>query len=351
MKKIITLILASALLLTCMSTSLAVTATYHEGKVTVTTGNEGFYEIWIDGVGSGYWVGTGRPSNTFSIELADGQHTVRLYSPDGDGSETDTFWVGAEVTEGPTEEPTVEPTEEPTVEPTEEPIVEPTAEPEEKEKEPKPTENASTVPSENEIEHLPIEAAAIVKEPTCTETGLDSNNAAVPALGHLYRADKKDGDNIEYRCIRCDNTMKAGQYSMVKDRLGSIVTDADKNVVSYQAYAKKDTPKIYYIKPEKSGELTLTLDSNVIVTLMREGFDRVAFLNGNDELIMNMNYISKKWFDTDERINCYQIVTDPYAEGGKLVKFYAVTDTEIISATYFLDVQLNGEDLFMNGVY
>ena len=45
MKKILALVLATLMLLGMVSTAFAVEASYQDGKVTVTTGDSGFFEI------------------------------------------------------------------------------------------------------------------------------------------------------------------------------------------------------------------------------------------------------------------------------------------------------------------
>ena len=94
MKKAITAFLIALIIMSLCGSALAVSVTYNNGKVTVSGSDAGFYEIIIDGVNTYHWVGTGMASNTFAWELEEGEHTVRLYSPDGDGSSYDTFYVG-----------------------------------------------------------------------------------------------------------------------------------------------------------------------------------------------------------------------------------------------------------------
>ena len=126
MKKLFCCLLAAALLLTCVSFALAVnvSAYYNDGKVVVNGPDEGHYTIFLDGKGTGAWVGKGHTTATIEKTLAAGTHSINLYDEFGGASGSCSFVVkGEEPT--PTPEPTATP--EPTVTP--EPTAEPTATP------------------------------------------------------------------------------------------------------------------------------------------------------------------------------------------------------------------------------
>ena len=120
MKKWICFAAAALVTMSLICPALAVEAVYNDGKVTVSTESSGFFEILVDGIFVGRWVGTGMPRNTFVMELEPGEHRVRIYCPDDGSSETNTFIV-----EGPEQEEE-QPTEAPA---TEAPVADPTATP------------------------------------------------------------------------------------------------------------------------------------------------------------------------------------------------------------------------------
>ncbi len=111
MKKLLSLLLAGLLLAVCSSAALAdVSASYSDGKVTVSTDEYGFWEITIDSEWVGYGVGHLHPSNTFSMPLEDGEHKVHIFCPDEGRTITCTFWAGdaqpADAPDAPDAEPT-----------------------------------------------------------------------------------------------------------------------------------------------------------------------------------------------------------------------------------------------------
>ena len=143
MRKFFCFLFAAMLLISCVSFALAVnvSAYYNDGKVVVNGSDEGHNTIYLDGKGTGAWVGKGKTTAIIEKTLAAGTHSINLYDEFGDASGSCSFVVkGEEPTTTPeptaTPEPTVTPeptaTPEPTVEPTvtPEPTAEPTATPE-----------------------------------------------------------------------------------------------------------------------------------------------------------------------------------------------------------------------------
>jgi len=140
MKKIACLLLAVLLMVvagTALAESVGVSASYNETAktLTVSTSADGYFIIFVDGAATDYSLTTSNKSYTFSIELGNGTHSVRIWDEENYNSGSTSFKVGPEATEvpAPTEAPVV-PTEAPVI-PTEVPVVpteapvEPTAAP------------------------------------------------------------------------------------------------------------------------------------------------------------------------------------------------------------------------------
>ena len=104
MKKLICLLLAALLTLMLLSAALAgVEAYYQDGKVTLTTGEEGFWEVSIDGKPINRWVGSGHPTGVYPMALEDGEHTAAI--DNGKQTLTAVFWVGDEQPQAENAEP------------------------------------------------------------------------------------------------------------------------------------------------------------------------------------------------------------------------------------------------------
>ena len=106
MKKLVCLLLA-ALMLSAGTALADVSAVYSNGKVTVFTDEEGYWEITIDTEWAGRWVGTGMPRNTFSMRLEDGEHQAFIYDQNSGRMLSASFWVGDAPTPAPTFQPVV----------------------------------------------------------------------------------------------------------------------------------------------------------------------------------------------------------------------------------------------------
>ena len=283
MKKYVFLAAVMLVLILSVTAAFAVEATYRDGKITVTTGSSGFYEIIIDGNLTDRWVGTGMPSNTFSMKLKDGQHTVRLYSPDGDAGSSNTFWVG----EKPADTPAPEATEAPKAEP--------------------------TVPVAPDHTHVPELLPEV--EPTCTEEGKTSGTKCsvcgeviseqmpVPALGHRYKIVKHNDTTNSFECVRCGDKMQAKANTAVRNRYGNIILNEKGEVANYQA--KGDGQTMVLSLEQAAEQAVLTLDNSLIIQLMREGYTQVEVVNGNADAVIDMQKITPSWFNTTDKVENY----------------------------------------------
>ena len=301
MKKTICFLLTAMMVAAITLPALAadVTASYDHGKLSVSTTAESWFRINVDGVGTGRSLTPKVPSLTFEYELSDGDHRIGI-SSDVAGGGTVTIKVvnGVSVNGSSAEESSAEESSLPSSE---------TA---------KPVEHST---------HTSVEIPA--KEPTCTETGLTAGEKCqeggeiltaqeiIPALGHRYMVAGKNGDTVSYKCVRCDAELKAKAGEAVQNRLGNIVTDEEGKPVDYTAGANQADEKVIVITVDKpAGEATLTLDTNLIVQLFREGYNSVEFVNGKADLVISLNSITKTWFSTEKAITAYLFTTNSEPE-------------------------------------
>ncbi len=92
MKKIGCFLLAALLLTAWTGVSLAdVTASYYGGQLTVSTDEQGFWEIFVDGEWTGYWVGSKMPTCTVLTALEEGEHTISIFNSDENKTRTVTI--------------------------------------------------------------------------------------------------------------------------------------------------------------------------------------------------------------------------------------------------------------------
>ena len=357
MKKAITAFLIALIIMSLCGSALAVSVTYNNGKVTVSGSDAGFYEIIIDGVNTYHWVGTGMASNTFAWELEEGEHTVRLYSPDGDGSSYDTFYVGkkADMTayyengvlhvstktkadfkilvDNVDTNMTLSPAE---------PIIsfpyELTAG-EHKVKiqsendgsatvritvksgatpkpgtSPEPT--ATPVPDPDHTVHTPVTVPGV--EPTCTKDGLTEGimcaeggeilapQQVIPALGHRYRVESSSKTNVTYCCVRCGKTLRAYPNEAVPNRYGKIVKNLDGAVLNYQAVPAKNDGSTIVLKLDQAADAAvLTLENSLIPQIIREGYTKVEIVKGDFDAVVELNKISSSWFSVKGAVENY----------------------------------------------
>ena len=292
MKKTVLFLTVLTLLLALTATALAadVSASYKNGKLTVSTSSSGWFTISVDGVGTGRSLTPKAPTLTFDYELSNGFHRVSISSmTTGSGS------VTIEVTDGTvTPRPDYKPSGTPTPDPraTKDPKATAT---------PKPT----TVPADHDHVAEPIPAV----EPTCTKTGLTAGEKCalcgeiltpqqvVPALGHRYRVESSSKSNVMYRCVRCDKVLKASPNEAVANRYGNIVTCLDGKVLTYQAVPSKNDEKTIVLKLDQAADAAvLTLENSLIPQIIREGYNKVEIVKGDFDAVVELNKISRSWF-------------------------------------------------------
>ena len=299
MKKLICILAAAMMIALSVSAAYAVDATYHDGKVTVSTGDSGFYEILIDGMGTGRWVGTGMPSNTFRWELKNGEHTVRLYSPDGDPGSSATFTVS----DGTAAEH---------------------------------TDQSNGVAQEDQKDGK-SDAVNVISaaEPTCTKNGVTAEGETIPALGHRYAVVNHNDTTNFYECMRCGSKLQAGIKDPVQNRYGNIILDENGAAAGYKAAPDKDTERTMTFTLDQAAEqFTLMLDNSLIMQIIRDGFTQVKIVNGEKETVIDLYQISPNWFSTSEKVDNYNFSVD--SEGQVAVE--TLVNGETLAAEDFTGV-------------
>ena len=284
MKKTAVLMLAALMTLLLMSPALAVdvSASYSDGKLTVSTTTSGYFKIIVDGVGTGKTVTPSVPTITIDYPLSEGQHKISLQNDvRGGGSTT--------ITVGKTEAGPV-----------------PTARP-----------AASNTPHEHSYQ--PLAASA----PTCTQKGytegewcvtggeITREQEEIPALGHRYAFRKLEGSKASYRCVRCGAGLTIGAKETPENRFGmDVLVDRDGKGVEYSAKAEEGAMVIRALRQGADADVGLHLDTGLIMFLIREGSRKVSYVNGVSELEIDLNAISPSWFDTGDGIGCYIFTTN-----------------------------------------
>ena len=293
MKKLICLTIAMFAMLACMNVALAVDAVYNNGIITVSTSDSGFFEIIIDGTLTDRWVGTGMQSNSFSMQLENGKHTVRLYSPDGDGGSSNTFWVG--------------------------PVQE------------NAQENGES--SESGTSNEPVKVSAA--EPTCVKEGVDENGNTIPALGHRYKIVNHTDSMNYFECVRCGNKMQANANMAIQNRYGNIILNGEGAVADYKAAPSKENKSVMTFTLDQAAEkIVVTLDNSLIMQIMREGSSQVEIVNGKTVTTIDLYQISPSWFNTAEKVETYIFTVDSEAQ----ITVQTMVNGELLTADTFAGV-------------
>ena len=206
------------------------------------------------------------------------------------------------------------------------------------------------------IDHTP--KAVEGKAATCTEKGLTEASVCavcgtelkaheeIPALGHDYKVVDKSNGRIYYKCSRCGDTFNEKDPNYVaksnKNAYGNILKDTNNVFVDYTA---EGNGKILVIKADLSKEYTseigMYLDADLIAQIQKEGYTAIEYINGEADIVIELDGIASTWFDTNSAIWCYVFSTDPAAAEGTLVKVEAqISGTDKVPATAFSGVTL-----------
>ncbi len=293
MRKFVCLAASVILALGLICPALAVEAYYKDGKVTVSTDDEGFYEIIVDGINVGKWVGTGFHTNTFAMELEPGEHRVRLYSPDGDGGSSTTFIV-----EDPNQ--------------SEEPV--PTDKPDDSGKEEQSeghTHTPKVVPATEPGHGVDGKTEGV----TCSVCGqVIQPQKTIPGESHQYAVIKKTDKKVTYECVICGETLELNSGDPVENRFGDIILDENGDPARYTAAPDgKDADMIVLTVNQPVDTAELTLENALIMRTIREGYKVVRVVNGEVVLTVDLYQVTPSWFGEGARIDAYHFTVDSEA--------------------------------------
>jgi len=326
MKKVVCAFLALTMILAMTATALAadVSASYSNGMLTVSTSSDGWFRISVDGQGTDRSLTPRVPTLTFAYALKDGAHRISISSDIvGSGSTTIQVVNGSSTGEGGSQ-PQPKPTEAPVIKEHDEHV-------------------AETIPA---------------VEPTCTKNGLTEGERCtvggeilteqqeIPALGHHYVMQQREGKKVNYRCSRCGDTKKVNYTDAVQNRLGNaLLIDMNGVYVDYTVKPYDAESKVLVItadlSKEPASEISLYLDTADIVQIIREGFNVIEYVNGKADLVIDLYSISTSWFETESPIQCYVFTTNPSSAEGMVMRVEAqISDTETIPAKTFSGVTL-----------
>ena len=158
------------------------------------------------------------------------------------------------------------------------------------------------------------------------------------------------GDTITYRCTRCGDSFTQKDPNVKKNAYGSILKDTNEVYVDYFSEGKGKTLIITADLSKKyTSEIGMYLDEEVLAQFKSEGFTSVEYINGNADIVIDLNAITPTWFETEAAIWCYVFSTDPAPAEGILVKVEAqISGTEKVPATAFSGVSLKKGNRTLN---
>ena len=292
MKKLICFAAAIIMMLGMVCPALAVEASYKNGYVTVSTGDEGFYEIIVDGIYVGKWVGTGHPTNTFAMELEPGEHRVRLYSPDGDGGSSTVFTVEGKKDEGGS-------------------APAPTVKPDPEKRDENHTHTPKIVPAVEAGHGVDGKTQGVV----CAVCGqVIQPQEIIPGESHQYIVTEKKDNKITYECKICGEKVQLGAKEPLKNRYGSIILNEKGKPTPYEAATDGSDEKTVVLSLEEAaGKAELVLENALIMQIIREGYKAVKVVNGKITMTVDLYQVTPSWFSTDARIDSYHFTVDSEA--------------------------------------
>lgn len=364
MKKLVCLLLAALLLAAGAGAALAdVSAVYNNGKVTVSTDEAGFWEISIDSVWVGRWVGHLMPRNTFSMELAEGEHQVSIFNPDTGQRQSASFRVGEggpEATETPAD-PTAAPAD-PTASP-----ADPTAAP-----------AAPVQPDDAAAPQGPVRISGVTYAKGVlrfqvsgmrsyaeiwvdgVNTGLILNENGEQSLVKLL----SEGEHTLALYVPAFDEMDSAVFSaegfvpseeLPGEALEGLVTDEAGNILDGELSVNVDeTSWFLRVFVENDPNAFLTITKEQIQALLDEGVNLIEYVNGEAALCIDLTKITDEWFETESAVTAYCFVL-AVREDGALAAVYADTEEGKTEAQTLDGVTLIRDGRFTavkcNGVY
>ncbi len=309
MKELICFAAVAVMMLIMVCPALAVEASYKDGRVVVSTGDDGYFEILVDGIWVGRWVGTGHSTDSFPMKLEPGEHTVKLFSVEG-GGDSCTFIVEAESQSDP----------------------QPTKKPENPEKPEEHIHTPSVAPATEPSHGVDGKTEGAV----CAVCGQEIQ-PQFPIYGesHQYAVIKRTDKKVTYECQICGETVELDAGEPVGNRFGDIIVNEENGVARYVAAADAADEKTIVLTLDKDAEkVELTLKNALIMQIIREGYTAVRVVNGKIEMTVDLYKITPSWFTTEAKIESYHFAVDSEAN----VTVQATADGERLTAEDFAGV-------------
>ncbi len=336
MKKLVCLLLAALLTFIFSSASLAgVEASYSDGMLTVSTDEEGFWEITIDTEWIGHWIGSGHPSCTYAVEMAEGEHTALIVN--GTRCLTASFWVG----EGQAEKGSAD--------------------------QPAAAESTDSVKLDNvsyatgvvRFRASGLRAYAeiwIDGQNTGLTVGENGEQSAVKLLSEgthtlaLYVPAFDEMDVVEFTAA--DFSPKAEALREVLPAL--VKNEAGESLGSGLSIDRDQSSFLLRVSVENKPDAVLTFTGEQLRALLEQGLNMIEYVNGTASLYIDLTKVSEAWFDTEAPVTAYCFALIPGEDGARLT-VYAVTEAGNAEAAVLsgLTLSSNGRRTAVkqNGVY
>ncbi len=337
MKKLFCLFLAAILIAVFAGTALAdVTAKYSDGKITVSTDEFGFWEISIDGVWVGYWVGHLHPNHTFSMQLEDGEHTVSIFNVDANKRVQSKFTVGeaAEETTAPEQDGQEEGGNDPAVSPKPTDTPAPTATPA-----PKGPVKLNSVSYDKGVMKYSVSGLRGYAEiwldgentgMTLKDNGEISLLKVLNGGSHTLALYLPAFDEVDSR------TFTSAEYApdaeAVRETLESLVKSLSGETLSIQPVMDQDESSyLARLAPDGTADAVLTITKDQLQALLEQGLNIVEYANGSAALRIDLTRITDEWFKTEEPITAYTFMLTA-VDNAAQITVSAVTETGNVQA-------------------
>lgn len=328
MKKLVCLLLAAVLALIMMSAALAgVEASYKDGKVTVSTDEEGFWEITIDDEWIGHWIGSGHPSYTYAMELEDGEHVAIITN--GGQRRSVTFWVGEPQPGGAQD----------------------TAAPETHET-PAPAAPQGPVKLDSAAYATGVVRFQVSGLRGYAEIWLDGVNTGLTVNENGEQCIVKllsEGEHTLALYVPAYDevdtaSFSAAEFSPKAEVLREILSTLIKNEAGELlgcglSIDRNETSYLLRVSVDNKADAILTIGKEQLQALLDQGLNLIEYVNGKASLHIDLTKIDDAWFDTEEPIIAYCFVLIP-DEAETQVTVYAETEEEYVEAGAFTGVTL-----------
>ena len=337
MKKLACFVLTILLLAVWQGVSLAdVSASYDNGNLTVSTDEQGFWEITVDDEWIGYWVGRALPNSTIPMKLAEGEHTVTISNPDENRTLTISFWVG--------ENPAADASQPTSTADSKGPIK---------------LESARYAKGVITIRLSGLRSCAEIwldEEYTginVTENGETSLLQVLSAGEHtltLIVPDDAETDSKPVLAVSFHpdgQTLRAALTDLVKNEAGETLSSGLSIDMDDESYLLR-------VSVDGKPGAVLTIGKDQLKALLDQGLNVIEYVNGKSALRIDLTQITDRWFDASAPVTAYAFSLTAQ-EDGVQVTVEAQTEKGAVEASALAGITLiqNGERTIVesNGIH